>query len=102
MMREIDTAAIGELSEEAVEAARARRARERAADGGAGGGSGGSSGSGRLDLDDVELPDNHPWAVRRPVSAEEEALIQARLSVPRRGGGGGGVPAEAAGGRRMG
>jgi hypothetical protein len=92
MMREIDTVAIGELSEEAVAAARARRARERAVGEGRGGGGGG--GGGGLDLDDVELPDNHPWAVRRPVSDEEEALIAARLSVPRRGGG---VPAEAAG-----
>jgi hypothetical protein len=77
MMREIDTRAIGELSDEAVAAARARRARERAGSGG---------GGGPVDLDEVELPDNHPWAVRRPVSAEEEELIRARLSVPRRGG----------------
>jgi hypothetical protein len=89
MMREIDTRAIGELSDEAVAAARARRARERAGSGG---------GGGPVDLDEVELPDNHPWAVRRPVSAEEEELIRARLSVPRRGG----AAAAGAGGGRLG
>src|SRR5689334_9116072 len=37
----------------------------------------------RLDLEDVDLPDNHPWAVKKPVSKEQDELIKARLSVRR-------------------
>lgn len=33
-----------------------------------------------LDLSEVELPPNHPFAVKQAVSKEEEALIRARLN----------------------
>ena len=36
-----------------------------------------------LDLEDIELPDNHPFAVRQRLSPEEEALQASRLSARR-------------------
>lgn len=73
-MRSIQAMEMESLDPEVIAAARARRSRERA--------------NHRLDLDEVELPENHPWATRKPVTAEQEAAIQARLQVrPRRAGG---------------
>ncbi|GBF89147.1 hypothetical protein Rsub_01864 [Raphidocelis subcapitata] len=75
VLRNINMVAVEELSEEAIAVARARRSRESAYL--------------KMDLDEVELPDNHPWAVKKPVSKEQEAQIAARLQVrrgvPRRG-----------------
>ncbi|KIZ07016.1 hypothetical protein MNEG_0943 [Monoraphidium neglectum] len=54
VLRNVNMVAVDELSDEAIAAARARRSRESAFL--------------KLDLEEVELPENHPWAVRRPVS----------------------------------
>eukprot|EP00884_Botryococcus_braunii_P012360 jgi/Botrbrau1/21124/Bobra.0061s0019.1 len=69
VMKNINTVAIDELSPEQIEAARKRRMRERdTADG---------------DIERIVLPENHPFAVKKKVSKEEEDLIKARLAVKR-------------------
>uniref|UniRef100_A0A383WCL7 Uncharacterized protein n=1 Tax=Tetradesmus obliquus TaxID=3088 RepID=A0A383WCL7_TETOB len=75
VMKNVNTVQMDELSPEIIAAARARRSRERA--------------NHRLDLEEVELPENHPWATRKPMSQEQEAAIQARLQVKPRSSRGG-------------
>lgn len=60
-----------ELSDEQVQAARRRRRQEIVRDGGT------------VDLDTIELPDNHPFAVKEKVSEEEEEMHRLRLSARR-------------------
>lgn len=36
-----------------------------------------------MDLDEIELPENHPFAVKQQLSPEEEELQKARLSARR-------------------
>lgn len=69
VMKDVNTVAIEQLSEAQILAARARRSKERA--------------NHKLSLDDVELPENHPFAVRRKLSKDEEQLIAARLNARR-------------------
>ncbi|KAI8476430.1 MAG: hypothetical protein J3K34DRAFT_401343 [Monoraphidium minutum] len=69
VLRNVNMVAVDELSNEAIAAARARRSRESAYL--------------KMELEEVELPENHPWAVRKPVSEEQEAEITARLQVRR-------------------
>jgi hypothetical protein len=77
-MKRVNTVQYGELSSDQIAAARARRSRER-------------SPSPALRLEDIELPDNHPFASRANVSAAEEELMLARLRVRR------GVPLQSLG-----
>jgi len=77
-MKRVNTVQYGELSSDQIAAARARRSRER-------------SPSPALRLEDIELPDNHPFASRTNVSAAEEELMLARLRVRR------GVPLQSLG-----
>jgi hypothetical protein len=60
-----------ELSDEQVQAARRRRRQEIDRDGGT------------VDLDTIELPDNHPFAVKEKISDEEEEMQRLRLSARR-------------------
>lgn len=60
-----------DLSDEQVEAARQRRRQEIERDGGT------------MDLDKIELPDNHPFAVKKEMTADEEELQRLRLSAKR-------------------
>jgi len=69
MMRGMKTVKYDELSAEAVAQARARRQREAAGD--------------DLDIDNLELPSNHPFATRESVSAEEEAMQRERMMARR-------------------
>lgn len=69
MMRGMKTVRYDELSDEAMAQARARRQREVAAD--------------DLDIDNFELPSNHPFAVKEAVSKEEEAMQRERLMARR-------------------
>ncbi|KAK9805559.1 hypothetical protein WJX72_005072 [[Myrmecia] bisecta] len=68
VMKNMNTVAFEELSKEQIMAARKRRSLERDAD---------------LDLSKVELPDNHPWAVKKQVDPQEEELQKARLNIRR-------------------
>ncbi|KAF8072862.1 hypothetical protein HT031_000522 [Scenedesmus sp. PABB004] len=86
VMRNVNTVQMEELSPDIIAAARARRSRERA--------------NQRLDLEEVELPENHPWATRKPMSKEQDAAIQERLSVRPRAGQRGGPPAGTGGDAR--
>lgn len=61
-----------ELSDDAISAARRRRQREVEREGGA------------VDLEKIELPTNHPFAVKREMSMEEEENMKARSSARRR------------------
>lgn len=60
-----------ELSPEQIEAARRRRRREVEKD------------ALPLDLEQIELPENHPFAVKKRLAPEEEALQRSRLSARR-------------------
>ena len=60
-----------ELSDDQLEAARRRRRQEIQRDGGA------------PDLDTIELPENHPFAVKQQISAEEEEMQKLRFSAKR-------------------
>lgn len=60
-----------ELSPEQIEAARRRRRREVEKD------------AAPLDLEQIELPENHPFAVKKRLAPEEEALQRSRLSARR-------------------
>lgn len=60
-----------ELTDEQVQAARMRRRQEIERDGSS------------TDLDAIELPENHPFAVKQKVSPEEEELQRLRLSARR-------------------
>jgi hypothetical protein len=70
MMKGMKTVRYDELSEEQVAAARKRRQREVAND--------------SIDIDALELPSNHPFAVKQEVSKEEEEVQRQRL-LARRG-----------------
>lgn len=70
VMAGVNTVRYEELSEEAIQQARARRSRER-------------YNNGTLSLQDIELPDNHPFATKAPISPEEQQLMLARLKVRR-------------------
>ena len=70
MMKGMKTVKYDELSDEAMQAARRRRQREVAND--------------SLDIENLELPANHPFAVKQEVSKEEEELQRQRL-LARRG-----------------
>ncbi|KAF6266822.1 hypothetical protein COO60DRAFT_1697273 [Scenedesmus sp. NREL 46B-D3] len=83
VMKNVRTVQMDELPPELIAAARARRSRERA--------------NHKLDLEEVELPENHPWAMRMPMSHEQEAAIQSRLQVRLRTGRGGAAGGSAAG-----
>jgi hypothetical protein len=61
-----------ELSDDAISAARRRRQREVEREGGA------------VDLEKIELPSNHPFAMKREMSMEEEENMKARSSARRR------------------
>lgn len=67
IMKHVNTMQMEELSDDQIKAARARRSKERDTP--------------RLDLDQVELPDNHPFAVKKKVSKDEEELAKKRLEV---------------------
>lgn len=71
LMKGMKTVQYEELSPEQIEAARRRRRQEIAREGGS------------LDLDAIELPENHPFAVKKNVSKEEEELQRLRLSARR-------------------
>jgi hypothetical protein len=60
-----------ELSDDQVQAARRRRRQEIDRDGGT------------VDLDSIELPDNHPFAVKEQITEEEEEMQRLRLSARR-------------------
>lgn len=70
MMKGMKTVRYDELSEEQMKAARQRRQRETSQD--------------MLDIENVELPPNHPFAVKKEIS-EEEAEIQRQRLMARRG-----------------
>ncbi|KAG1680197.1 hypothetical protein FOA52_000310 [Chlamydomonas sp. UWO 241] len=58
------------LSENTIAAARARRSKESA--------------NQKMDLNDIELPDNHPWATKRKDMEVDGATAAERLRVQRR------------------
>lgn len=70
VMKDVNTVQIDELSEDQINSARMRRSRERS--------------NSPMHLQDIELPDNHPFASKAPISSEEDALMMARLKVRRR------------------
>jgi len=70
MMKGMKTVRYDELSDEQMAAARKRRQREVAND--------------SFDIDNVELPANHPFAVKQEVTKEEEEMQRQRL-LARRG-----------------
>ncbi|GIL69290.1 hypothetical protein Vretimale_12555 [Volvox reticuliferus] len=57
VMKDVNTVRIEDLSPEQIEAARARRSKERA--------------NHKLSLEEIELPQNHPFATRQVLSKEE-------------------------------
>ena len=69
MMKGMKTVKYEELSDEALQAARKRRQREVAGD--------------SLDFDNLDLPANHPFAVKQEVSKEEEEMQRQRLMARR-------------------
>eukprot|EP00890_Picochlorum_soloecismus_P005159 jgi/Picsp_1/5644/NSC_03003-R1_hypothetical protein COCSUDRAFT_53521 [Coccomyxa subellipsoidea C-169] len=70
LMKGVKTVQYDELTEEQMMAARRRRQREVPKD--------------SLDMENLELPENHPFAVNKQVSKEEEELQRQRL-LARRG-----------------
>ncbi|PSC69843.1 aspartyl glutamyl-tRNA amidotransferase subunit B [Micractinium conductrix] len=69
-MKGMRTVKMEELPPEVIEAARRRRQREVEKD--------------QLpDLDSIELPDNHPFAVKKKLAPEEERLQRSRFSARR-------------------
>lgn len=69
IMKHVNTMHMEELSDDQIAAARARRSKERD--------------SPRFDIEKVDLPDNHPFAVKKKVSKDEEELAKKRLEVKR-------------------
>eukprot|EP00798_Chlamydomonas_sp_ICE-L_P005241 gene5241-18472_t len=65
VMKTVNTINMESLSDDQVLAARARRSKER--------------GNHTISLEDIELPDNHPWATRNKVTDEDEKAIRARI-----------------------
>ncbi|KAK9802693.1 hypothetical protein WJX73_007339 [Symbiochloris irregularis] len=80
IMKNVNTVQMEELSKDQIAAARERRLKERE--------------SWTVDIDDIVLPDNHPFAVKKPVTKEDEELVEARLNVRR------GLPLQDLSGRR--
>ncbi|KAK9864950.1 hypothetical protein WJX84_010154 [Apatococcus fuscideae] len=68
-MKNVNTINYEPLSKDQIEAARKRRLRERDQD--------------DIDIEKVELPENHPWAVKQKVTKDEEELQKARLTIRR-------------------
>jgi len=83
MMRNINTVKVDTLTQEQIEEARKRRAGERLKSAG--------KGQGKASLEDFSIPENHPWAEKEAVGADDEELIKARLAVKR------GLPLESLG-----
>ena len=75
MMRKMNTTTYAPLSEEQIAEARRRRAGSYR--------DGASGESKKDDLDDFDLPEDHPWAERTPVGPDDEELVKARLAVRR-------------------
>lgn len=70
MMKNVNTVQYDELSPEQIAAARQRRSQDRSEDE-------------KVDLNKIQLPANHPFAVSKQISDEEEQLQNARLRVRR-------------------
>lgn len=70
-MKGMKTVQYDDLSPELVEAARRRRRQEIERDGG------------RLELEKIDLPENHPFAVKQKVTKEEEEMQRLRMSARR-------------------
>jgi hypothetical protein len=70
MMRNVNTVQYDELSTDQIAAARQRRSQDRSQDE-------------KVDLNKIQLPANHPFAVSKQISDEEEQLQKARLRVRR-------------------
>lgn len=69
IMKHVNTVHMEELSDDQIAAARARRSKERDVP--------------RFDIEKMDLPDNHPFAVAKKVSKDEEELAKKRLEVTR-------------------
>jgi len=67
-MRGVNKVMIEELTEEQISAARKRRAGDRRK-------------ANRDKLENFDIPSNHPWAEKKPVSSNDEELIKQRLDV---------------------
>jgi len=70
MMKNVNTVQYDELSTDQIAAARQRRSQDRSEDE-------------KVDLNKIQLPANHPFAVSKQISDEEEQLQNARLQVRR-------------------
>lgn len=70
MMKNVNTVQYDELSSDQIAAARQRRSADRSEDE-------------KVDLNKIQLPANHPFAVSKQISDEEEQLQNARLRVRR-------------------
>eukprot|EP00891_Asterochloris_glomerata_P009472 jgi/Astpho2/9472/Aster-x0400 len=66
IMKHVNTIQMEELSDAQILAARKRRSKERDV-------------VTKVDIDKLELPDNHPFAVKKKISKDEEELIKKRL-----------------------
>ncbi|CAL5222148.1 g4471 [Coccomyxa viridis] len=69
VMKNVRTVQYEELSDDQIKAARMRRSRDRDFT--------------KVDLEKVELPANHPFAMKKQVSRDEEKLQKARLEIKR-------------------
>ncbi|KAL0029419.1 hypothetical protein WJX77_006094 [Trebouxia sp. C0004] len=69
IMKHVNTVDMEQLSDDQIAAARARRMKERDI--------------ARFDIEKMDLPENHPFAVAKKVSKDEEELAKKRLSVKR-------------------
>ncbi|KAG2424262.1 hypothetical protein HXX76_014643 [Chlamydomonas incerta] len=65
VMKDVNTVRIDDLTPEQIEAARARRSKERA--------------NHRLCLEDVELPQNHPFATKQKLTQEQQDAALSNL-----------------------
>mmetsp|Transcript_38559 Transcript_38559/g.64879 ORF Transcript_38559/g.64879 Transcript_38559/m.64879 type:complete len:239 (-) Transcript_38559:409-1125(-) len=75
MMKNVRTAAFPELTDEQISAARARRRQESFRK---------EDGSPDSLYDQVEIPENHPWATAKQVSKEDEEERQANIAAQNR------------------
>ncbi|KAG2424263.1 hypothetical protein HXX76_014643 [Chlamydomonas incerta] len=66
VMKDVNTVRIDDLTPEQIEAARARRSKERSA-------------NHRLCLEDVELPQNHPFATKQKLTQEQQDAALSNL-----------------------
>ena len=80
MMKNINKVKVQPLTQEQIEEARKRRAGDMRARGSQTSGAKGKEGE---NLEDFNIPENHPWAEKKDVSKDDEELIKARLSVRR-------------------